>query len=294
MAPSPGAPPLQAPGDGGLAHCAERKENSTVHGRGTSAGGGGYRRPFVGKTGSEDFQDSLGHPLATRPGFRRFSAAPASRQLRVCPPACPDVPPTARPRPSVGALVMGAAWRPLSCGAPATQAQVPEKQLAAPGFGQGRERGRPGQASGHRRLGATVLLGQPPRGRTCGWGRRVTTRGAPREGREEQSRQVWEGAWAMRLVPSQPKSQERSWARDHGPAAQASSQPMAHTLLTGWTLHTWAGAHVCGHTHRSSHAPADTRVQSHSPQTDVRALAVSMGTRAPRAGHPQLHPHPRP
>lgn len=81
-------------GLGDSCYCAKRrKENNPVYGKGASAAAGqqpswGGQRPFVGKTGSEDFQDPAGHPPAARPSFCQFSEASASHQLPVCPSTC--------------------------------------------------------------------------------------------------------------------------------------------------------------------------------------------------------------
>lgn len=75
MAPSPGAPPLQAPGDGGLAHCAERKENSTVHGRGTSAGGGG-QKALCWENRKRGFPGLAGPPAGHPPRLPQILGSP--------------------------------------------------------------------------------------------------------------------------------------------------------------------------------------------------------------------------
>lgn len=68
--------------------CQEEKENNPVYGKGTSADAGQRpphgQRPFVGKTGSEDFQDLSGHPPATRP-----ASANSQQLLPVA--SCPSV-----------------------------------------------------------------------------------------------------------------------------------------------------------------------------------------------------------
>lgn len=306
---SPGAPPPQAPGDGDLraALTVPRGEKKTVLFTEEAHPLAGDRRPFVGKTGSEDFQDPLGHPPATRPSFRRFSAAPASRQLRVCPPACPYVPPTVRPRP----LVMGGRLvsAPLQ-GSPSHRHRYPRSSCQHPTSGRG------GSMAGHARPLGTVTL-EPPScsdsrrvgrhvlpGRTCGWGPLGHNQGRPggRAGKGS-AQQAWGGGTGHEAGADYSSALRPLPARGPGDVLGPGTmvllpRPAASPWLTNGPL---AGLATSGqvHTCTCSHAPALTCADRHTcavtqPTDGHVDTGQPHGRLGPTCRAPAAAPHPLP